>query len=125
MNNTKTILIVEDEQLLSKAIRRKLEKNAFNVIDAFDGGEGLAVALEKHPDLILLDIVLPIMDGVTLLDRLREDPWGKDVPVIILSNLSDASIIKESRERGVNTYLVKTDWKLDEVVEKVKGALNL
>jgi len=125
MNNAKTILIIEDEHLLSKAIRRKLEKNAFSVIDAFDGGEGLAVALERHPDLILLDIVLPIMDGVTLLDRLREDQWGKDVPVIILSNLSDASIIKESKEKDVNTYLVKTDWKLDQVVEKVKQMLNL
>ena len=93
-------------------------------MEAFDGGEGLAIALEKHPNLVLLDIVLPVMDGVTLLDRLREDEWGKNVPVIILSNLSDASTIEESKDKGVNSYLVKTDWKLDEVVAKVRETLK-
>jgi len=120
-----TVLLIEDEKLLSKAIKKKLEKNGFDVLEAYDGGEGLAVALEKHPDLILLDIVLPLMDGVTLLDRLREDEWGKWVPVIILSNLSDASTVEESKKKGVNNYLVKTDWKLDEVVAKVREALKV
>ncbi|KKQ51839.1 hypothetical protein A2865_04415 [Candidatus Woesebacteria bacterium RIFCSPHIGHO2_01_FULL_39_17] len=120
-----TVLLIEDEKLLSKAIKKKLEKNGFDVLEAYDGGEGLAVALEKHPDLILLDIVLPLMDGVTLLDRLREDEWGKGVPVIILSNLSDASTVEESKKKGVNNYLVKTDWKLDEVVAKVREALKV
>ena len=125
MNDKKAIvLLIEDERLLSKAIKRKLEKGGFEVLEAFDGGEGLAVALEKHPNLVLLDIVLPVMDGVTLLDRLREDEWGKNVPVIILSNLSDASTIEESKNKGVNSYLVKTDWKLDEVVAKVRETLK-
>ena len=65
------------------------------------------------------------MDGITMLDKLREDDWGKKVPVIILSNLSKADSIRESRERGVNTYLVKTDWKLDEVIAKVKYELGI
>ncbi len=120
-----TILIVEDEKLLAEAIKRKLEKNGFTVIIATEGGEGMQKALGEHPDLILLDIVLPLMDGLTLLERLREDNWGKNVPVIILSNLSDASTIKESKERGVYDYLVKTDWKLDQVVDKVKKTLKL
>ena len=125
MSDKKTIvLLIEDERLLSKAIKRKLEKGGFEVLEAFDGGEGLAIALEKHPNLVLLDIVLPVMDGVTLLDRLREDEWGKNVPVIILSNLSDASTIEESKDKGVNSYLVKTDWKLDEVVAKVRETLK-
>ena len=125
MSDKKTIvLLVEDERLLSKAIKRKLEKGGFEVLEAFDGGEGLAAALEKHPNLVLLYIVLPVMDGVTLLDRLREDEWGKNVPVIILSNLSDASTIEESKDKGVNSYLVKTDWKLDEVVAKVRETLK-
>ena len=125
MNDKKAIvLLIEDERLLSKAIKRKLEKGGFEVLEAFDGGEGLAIALEKHPNLVLLDIVLPVMDGVTLLDRLREDEWGKNVPVIILSNLSDASTVEESKTKGVNSYLVKTDWKLDEVVAKVRETLK-
>ena len=118
------VLLIEDERLLSKAIKRRLEKGGFEVLEAFDGGEGLAIALEKHPNLVLLDIVLPVMDGVTLLDRLREDEWGKNVPVIILSNLSDASTVEESKTKGVNSYLVKTDWKLDEVVAKVRETLK-
>lgn len=125
MNDKKKILIIEDERLLLNAIKRKLEGSGFEVIEAHDGAEGFGVAKEKKPDLILLDIVLPIMDGVTLLERLREDEWGKDVPIIILSNLSDASTISESKKKGVNDYLVKTDWKIDEVVEKVKEALNI
>ena len=124
MSDKKTVLIVEDEKLLSQAIKIKLEKNNFLVHEAFDGQEGLAKALEKHPDIILLDLILPVMDGVTLLEKLREDDWGKNVPIIILSNLSDASLIEESKEKGVNSYLIKTDWKLDQVVEKVREAVD-
>ena len=125
MGDKKKILIVEDERLLLNAIKRKLELNGFNVIEAYDGAEGFGVALEKKPDLILLDLVLPVMDGVTLLERIRENEWGKNVPIIILSNLSDASTISDSKKKGVNDYLVKTDWKLDEVIGKVKSTLDI
>ncbi len=119
------ILIVEDEMFSVKALKKKLEDSDFQVLVAFNGVSGLEVALQEHPDLILLDLILPEMDGITMLDKLREDDWGKKVPVIILSNLSKADSIRESRERGVNTYLVKTDWKLDEVIAKVKYELGI
>jgi DNA-binding response OmpR family regulator len=119
-----TILIIEDEKLLADALKRKLERSGFSVFIAIDGAEGLEFALDKHPDLILLDIVMPIMDGITVLDRIREDEWGAKVPVLILSNLSDAESIKESKASGINDYLIKTDWKISDVVKKVKENLK-
>ena len=110
---------------ITAILKKKLEDSDFQVLVAFNGVSGLEVALQEHPDLILLDLILPEMDGITMLDKLREDDWGKKVPVIILSNLSKADSIRESRERGVNTYLVKTDWKLDEVIAKVKYELGI
>jgi DNA-binding response OmpR family regulator len=118
------LLVIEDERLVYEALRRKLDNTGFEVINAFDGKEGLELSLKEHPDLILLDIILPVMDGITYLESLRADEWGERVPVIILSNLSDADTIQESRLKGVNDYLVKTDWKLDEVIEKIKNILN-
>ena len=119
-----TILIIEDEKLLADALKRKLERSGFSVFIAIDGAEGLEFALDKHPDLILLDIVMPIMDGITVLDRIREDEWGAKVPVLILSNLSDAESIKESKASGINDYLIKTDWKISDVVKRVKETLK-
>lgn len=124
-NVNHTILIIEDETLMASALKKKLESAGFEPLWASDGSEGLKVALDKHPDLILLDIVLPTMDGMTVLSKLREDSWGKNVPVIILSNLSRAATIEKGKEKGVNTYLVKTDWKLSEVVQKVKYELGM
>jgi DNA-binding response OmpR family regulator len=118
------ILIIEDEKLIVVALKKKLESEGFDVETEYDGVSGLRAALGMHPDLILLDIVLPGIDGVTLLGSLRADEWGAKVPVIILTNLNDASTIEESRKKGVNSYLVKTDWKLNDVVDKVRSTLD-
>jgi DNA-binding response OmpR family regulator len=126
MNNKKyTIQVIEDEKMLSDAIKKKLDESGFDVVTSYDGKEGLDEALKSKPDLILLDLVLPTVDGVTVLDKLRGDEWGKNVPIIILTNLSRAETIEESKKRGVNTYLVKTNWKLDEVVEKINYELGI
>jgi DNA-binding response OmpR family regulator len=126
MNNyKKLILVVEDDKLIAGAIEKKLAKSNFEVIIATDGKEGLDLAIERHPDLILLDIILPVMDGISLLDKLRGDSWGAKVPVIILSNLTRAMTPEEMKEKGVSLYLIKTDWKLEEVVNKVKYELGL
>jgi DNA-binding response OmpR family regulator len=121
----KRILVVEDERDLASLLKRKLDDGGFITSIASDGEEGLKLALDEHPDLILLDIVLPVMDGLTMLEKLRKDRWGKAVPVIVLSNLSTAESIAKSRKRGVNHYLVKTDWKLNEVLQKVKRELGI
>jgi DNA-binding response OmpR family regulator len=118
-----TILIIEDEQPLLKALTIKLENEHFTVFTAQNGEEGLALALQHHPDIILLDIVMPIMDGVTVLKHLRNDPWGKTAKVIVLSNLSQTIEEDEVIEKGVEEYLVKTNWSLDDVVTKIREAI--
>lgn len=124
MDQEKTILIAEDEETLFNALAIKLKASGFKVAMARDGEECLAKALQEHPDLILLDIVMPKMDGMTALTKLREDKWGKSVPVIILTNLSNAEDAEKATKKGVFDYLVKANWKLEEVVEKVKKTLG-
>lgn len=121
----KTILIVEDEQAIRSVLVDALKKESFNVLEAENGGVGLSEALTKHPDLILLDIILPVMDGVTMLKRLREDEWGKKVEVIMLTNLSDANDVADALSHGVHDFLVKADWKLENLMGVVKQKLNL
>jgi len=118
------ILIVEDEELLVKALKKKLEKEAFEIFVARDGIEGLDAAKAHAPDLILLDIVMPRMDGITMLAKMRKEDWGKDIPVIILTNLSSDEKMAESEAQGVNQYLVKTNWGIDEIIEKIKDKLD-
>lgn len=122
--NTKKILVVEDDRMVRKALKKRIEKEGFVVLVAEDGAEGLKVALDEQPDLILLDIMLPIMDGMTLLEKLRQDSWGGDVPVIVLSNLSKAAAVNEGKSKGIKDYLVKTNWRLEDIIKKVKQELN-
>ncbi|KKQ40907.1 MAG: Response regulator receiver protein [Candidatus Magasanikbacteria bacterium GW2011_GWA2_37_8] len=122
---TKKILIIEDEVILLEALRNKFSSKVFQVFTAADGIEGLEVAKKEHPDLILLDLVMPRMDGMTMLKILRQDAWGKLVPVIILTNLNESEKIEESIKNGVFDYLVKVNRHLDDVVKKVKNRLNI
>lgn len=119
----KTILIVEDEVSLRLALKTKLLKEGFDVLDAADGEEGLQIALEDHPDLILLDIIMPVMDGMTMLGKLREDAWGKDARVIMLTNLTDEERALDAREHGTFDYLIKSDWKIEDLVKKIQERL--
>lgn len=122
----KTILIVEDDRALSLTLKDNFEKEGFNIILAKDGVEGLKFALEQKPDLILLDIVMPNMDGMTMMRRLREDVRGKKVPIILLTNLeADDAIMKGVIRDEPSYYLVKANWKMEDVIEKVKERLGL
>jgi DNA-binding response OmpR family regulator len=120
----KKILIIEDDNSIRKALKNKLSEEGFDTLEAVNGLEGLDLALSKKPDLILLDIVMPQMDGLTVLKKLREDSWGCDVKVIILSNLSDAKSVETSMEQGVYNYLVKANWKIEDVMAKIKETLD-
>lgn len=120
-----TILIIEDEELMVSALKQKLMNANFEVLTARDGKEGLRIAKEYRPDLILLDLILPVMDGVTFLEHLRGSRWGKALPVIVLSNLSTATTLQEVKEKGVSDYLVKTDWTIGEVINKIRKQLNI
>jgi DNA-binding response OmpR family regulator len=120
----KKILIVDDEAVLVELLRTKIGQRGFAVSDARDGDEGLQKALEEHPDLILLDIIMPKMDGITMLKKLRQDPWGKNVPVIILSNLNTAESVEKSLANGAYDYLIKIDYTLEDLVNIIKKRLE-
>lgn len=118
------ILIVEDEQTLSKALFQRLTAEGFSVLRAQNGEEGLEIAYREKPNLILLDIIMPKMDGLTMLGKLREDDWGKEVAVFMLTNLSNAKDVDMATKKGVYDYLIKSDWKLEDIVTKIKGELS-
>lgn len=118
------VLVVEDEKALRSALVDKLTHEGFVVTEAKNGQEGLEQAMSDHPDCILLDIVMPIKDGMTMLAELRQDQWGKTVPVIILTNLSDLDNVSNAVSGGSYDYLIKSDWKLDDVVAKLRERLS-
>lgn len=123
-NENKLILLVEDEVSLRQILAEKLTIEKYSVIEASNGKEALELSLERHPDLILLDIVMPVMDGLSMLQELRKDEWGADVPVILLTNLNDSTKEFESMEMGAFGYLVKADWKIDDVIAKITETLG-
>lgn len=120
----KKILVVEDDNSLLNVLRDKLAKEGFEVIRTQNGEEGLAAAFSGHPDLILLDILMPKMDGIAMLKQLRQDEWGKTVPVILLTNVGDVKHISDAVNNNVTDYLVKSDWDLVAVVKKIKDKLS-
>jgi DNA-binding response OmpR family regulator len=120
----KKVLIVEDDEVLSRALSIKLTKGGFTVKIAKNGRDGLSLFKKFGPQLILLDIIMPVMDGLAMLKELRQDRAGKKVPVIVLTNLSEAEKTAEALEQGVHEYLVKTDWKLDDILKLVNSRLN-
>ena len=121
------ILMVEDEAVISKAYAEELRDEGFLVLTATNGRDGLELALREKPDLILLDILMPVMDGLTMMDQLRtKDLYGKKVPIILLTNLSasDEKIIQAIAKNEPAYYLVKSDWDLSGVIEKIKERLG-
>ena len=123
-NKKGKILIVEDEIDLRSLLKEKLESEGFDVLEAENGKIGLETALSKQPDIILLDIIMPIMDGLTMLKELRHNDWGKNAPVIMLSNLSKAEKISESMEKNIFGYLIKSDWGPDDIVALIRKKLD-
>lgn len=108
----KSILIVEDDTDLRGILRDSLKNEGYDIIEAATGEEGLSLALSQHPDLILLDIVLPGADGLGILTQIREDkPWGEHARVVMLTNLSDSQSVRDCLKLGAHSFLVKADWK--------------
>lgn len=121
----KKILIVEDERDMRQALVDELSRNGFETLEAKNGREGLESVQKDHPDLILLDIVMPEMDGMTMMQKLRENVEGKKIPIILLTNLNATDKIIEGVVRDEPSYyLVKSDWNIEGVVAKVKEMLN-
>lgn len=122
---TKNILFIEDESTLQKTVSAALEQEDIGVISALDGEIGLRLAREKNPDLILLDLILPKMDGFEVLKALKSDPAYSHIPVIVLTNLESNSDIERALSLGARSYLVKANYALPQMVEKIKAFLGL
>jgi len=120
----KTILLVEDEVDIREALAEALTDENYQVLTATNGQEGLAAALEHHPDLILLDIRMPIMTGPEMLDRLRMDAWGKDAAVVMLTAMDDTNSIASTHASGISDYIIKAHHSLDEIMRKVRESLH-
>ena len=120
MEKEKTILLVEDDSTISEMYQKGFLHEHFNVLSAPDGEEGLKIALEKHPDLLLVDVAMPKMDGITMVNKLREDEWGKDAKVIMLTSYDSNNVVKDSLTSLSFKYFVKTDFTVKELVEKIK-----
>ena len=126
MENQKTILVVEDEKSIRDGIVYVLRLKKFLTLEAGNGKEAIDMALANHPDLILLDLLMPEIDGVTALKKIREDAWGKDVPVIVLTNMSmnEEKLIEDIVALKPLYYLIKVDWTFSAVAKKVEDALG-
>lgn len=120
----KKILIVEDDKFLRELIAKKLSEEGFIVEEASDGEEGIRKIKEGRPDLILLDLILPSIDGFEVLEKIKEDLETKPIPVIILSNLGQKEDIERGLKLGAFDYLVKAHFTPGEVIEKVRNALR-
>ena len=118
------ILVVEDEKKIASFIKRGLKEKNYSVDVAFNGDRGLSLAEINPYDLIVLDIILPKMNGFEVLDALRKDENLKSVPVIILTNLETMDNIEKAINNGACSYLVKSNYTLNEIVEKIKQSLT-
>jgi DNA-binding response OmpR family regulator len=117
------ILIVEDEEILRKVLQEKFTKENFSVKTAKDGGAVMALVKSFKPDLILLDIVLPKKDGLTVLQELRDNAEFSTIPVIMTSNLGEDEKIKLALKLGAVDYLVKTQHSVSEIIDQAKKYL--
>lgn len=118
------ILIVEDDKFLRELITRKLTQENFEISEAVDGEEGLKKIKEEKPDLVLLDLILPGIDGFEVLAKVKDDPALVSIPVIILSNLGQREDVEKGLKLGAVDYLVKAHFTPNEIIEKVKIALK-
>ena len=117
------IVIVEDEKILLKILEEKFREEKFEVFSAMDGEEALVVIKDASPDIIVLDIILPKKDGFKVLEELKLDVKLKQIPVMVLSNLGQEEDINKALSLGAAGYLVKTQYPIKEVVEKVKDQI--
>lgn len=122
--NKKVILIVEDEAVAMNALCDKFSREGFKVIKSKNGKEGVKKAISEQPDLILMDIIMPVMDGLTALAKIRANKRCKNIPVIMLTNLSDSESVEKAGKSGVNDFLIKTDWTLNDLSKKIRKILS-
>ena len=120
----KKVLIIEDDRFLRELISRKLSDDGFEIVEAVDGEEGIKKIKEEKPDLILLDLILPSIDGFEVLSRIKKDESVKSIPVIILSNLGQKEEVEKGLKLGAVDYLIKAHFTPGEIISKIKNNLK-
>ena len=120
----KSILIVEDSPLLRAVVSDALLSGGFAVSEAENGQIGLEKALTEHPDLIMLDLIMPVMDGMSMFKKLREDAWGAHVPVIMFSDTDGDKVTTWMNGEQLD-FFKKDNWMIEEVITKVKDRLGI
>lgn len=119
-----SVLVVEDEAFLVKIYTVKLKKEGFDVSVATDGELAVKMAAELKPDIILLDLILPKMNGFEALEKMRQNPINHATPVIVLSNLGQEEDIKRAKALGADDYLVKANFSIQDVIQKIRAVLD-
>lgn len=119
------IAIIEDDPVISQMYRMKFEADGFDVQLASNGKLGISLVESFLPDMILLDLQMPEMNGADALEAIRKKPWGKTIPVIILTNMGEEESPKGLRALGIHSYIVKANLTPKQVVQQVKQALNI
>jgi DNA-binding response OmpR family regulator len=120
----KTILIIEDDKFLRELIAQKLIKEGYEISEAIDGEEAMKKVREEKPNLVLLDLILPGIDGFEVLSKMKEDPALAQIPVIILSNLGQKEDVERGLKLGAVDYLIKAHFTPGEIIEKINYALK-
>jgi adenylate cyclase len=118
------ILLAEDDKLISNSLCDALKQNGFEAFPAYDGEEAVAKAKEIKPDLMLLDIMMPKLDGISVLWELKANPETAQTPVVVLTNIGDVETISKIVEAGAVDYLLKSDQSVDDIIQKVKDVLD-
>ncbi len=119
----KKILIVEDDQTLRNILEKKFGMEKYNIVTAADGDKALEIVFAEKPDLVLLDIMMPGLNGIAVLKQIRRDPWGKDLPIIIMSNLDYSIHAAEISPFKPSGYIMKAGSKLEDIIKTVEAAL--
>lgn len=120
----KKILFIEDESALQRAVTSVLTDKGYEILSAMDGETGIVLARKELPDLILLDLIIPKKDGFTVLAELKQEPATMNIPIIVLTNLEGNADVEQALTLGATTYLIKTNYKLEEIVAKIKNILE-
>jgi len=121
----KKILVVEDEPALQKSLLEYLKRENFETLGASNGEDGIVLAKKERPDLILLDIVLPRKNGYEVIKELKSDDNTSRIPIVLLTNLGSYADVEKALNLGATTYLVKADYKLEEIIAKIKEILKI
>ncbi len=123
-NRQYKIALIEDDKVLSNALADELESSDINVVRAFDGEEGFELVKREKPDLVLLDIIMPKLDGISLLKKLKENEETKNVPVVMLTVFGDYQKIADTLDLGAKAYFIKDQQKMSSVVDSVKSFIS-